>query len=100
MVEDDKEIISFSEDTYPLWVTARLKLPDDKISRANSKSNLRKYLASNVTLKPYYKDFERRKEVLEAHNLPEKSRICSVFTNFKPRDSGRALPPTSLSLKV
>ena len=68
------------------WVTARLKLPDDKISLANSKSKLRKYLASNVALKPYYKDFERRKEVLEAHDLPEKSRIRSVFTNFKPRD--------------
>ena len=53
MVEDDKQIIRFSKDIYPLWVTARLKLPDDKISLANSKSKLRKYLASNVTLKPF-----------------------------------------------
>ena len=75
MVEDDKEIISFSEDIYPLWVSARLKLTDDKVSLANSKSKLRKYLASNVTLKPYYKEFERRKEVLEAHGVSLKSKI-------------------------
>ena len=45
MVEDDKEIISFSKDIHPMWDTARLKLPDDKFSLANSKSKLRKYLA-------------------------------------------------------
>ena len=86
MVEDDKEIISFSEDIYSLWASARLKLTDDKASLANSKSKLRKYLASNVTLKPFYKEFERRQEVLEAHGVSLKSKIRHVFMGFKVRE--------------